>query len=44
MREGAFYGWPYSYWGQNVDPRVRPQKPEQVAAPIARAVMEAIVR
>ncbi len=25
VREGAFYGWPYSYWGQNVDPRVRPQ-------------------
>ena len=31
VREGAFYGWPYSYWGQNVDPRVRPQKPELVA-------------
>ena len=23
VREGGFYGWPYSYWGQNVDPRVR---------------------
>ncbi|MFC0679634.1 PQQ-dependent sugar dehydrogenase [Lysobacter korlensis] len=34
VREGAFYGWPYSYWGQNVDPRVRPQKPERVAAAI----------
>ena len=34
VREGAFYGWPYSYWGQNVDPRVRPQKPEKVAAAI----------
>ena len=22
VREGGFYGWPYSYWGQNVDPRV----------------------
>ena len=31
VREGAFYGWPYSYWGQNLDPRVRPQKPELVA-------------
>jgi len=31
VRDGAFYGWPYSYWGQNVDPRVRPQKPEMVA-------------
>ncbi|MFJ6023529.1 PQQ-dependent sugar dehydrogenase [Brevundimonas sp. NPDC092305] len=31
VREGAFYGWPYSYWGQHVDPRVHPQKPEMVA-------------
>lgn len=30
VRPGAFYGWPYSYWGQNVDPRVRPQKPDMV--------------
>lgn len=35
VQEGAFYGWPYSYWGQNVDPRVRPQKPELVARAIA---------
>ena len=34
VREGAFYGWPYSYWGQNVDPRVRPQKPELVASAV----------
>lgn len=34
VREGALYGWPYSYWSQNVDPRVRPQKPEKVAAAI----------
>ncbi|HWL82328.1 MAG TPA: PQQ-dependent sugar dehydrogenase, partial [Roseomonas sp.] len=34
VREGAFYGWPYSYWGQNVDTRVRPQDPEKVAAAI----------
>ncbi|HYC69168.1 sorbosone dehydrogenase family protein [Brevundimonas sp.] len=34
VREGGFYGWPYSYWGQNIDPRVRPQKPELVAAAI----------
>jgi glucose/arabinose dehydrogenase len=34
VRQGAFYGWPYSYWGQNVDPRVRPQKPEKVAAAV----------
>ncbi len=35
VREGAFYGWPYSYWGSNVDPRVRPQKPELVARAVA---------
>lgn len=34
VREGGFYGWPYSYWGQNVDPRAQPQKPEMVAAAI----------
>ncbi len=35
VREGAFYGWPYSYWGKNVDPRVKPSKPELVARAIA---------
>ncbi|GAA5236267.1 sorbosone dehydrogenase family protein [Verticiella sediminum] len=35
VREGAFYGWPYSYWGQHVDERVRPQDPEKVASAIA---------
>lgn len=34
VREGGFYGWPYSYWGQHVDPRVRPQHPELVARAI----------
>jgi glucose/arabinose dehydrogenase len=34
VREGGFYGWPYSYWGQNVDPRAQPQDPERVAAAI----------
>lgn len=34
VREGGFYGWPYSYWGQNVDTRVRPQDPDKVAAAI----------
>ncbi|MBE7375718.1 PQQ-dependent sugar dehydrogenase [Pseudomonas lopnurensis] len=34
VREGGFYGWPYSYWGKNVDPRVRPQDPDKVAAAI----------
>lgn len=31
VRDGAFYGWPYSYWGRNLDPRVTPQKPDLVA-------------
>ncbi|MBY8955487.1 sorbosone dehydrogenase family protein [Pseudomonas carnis] len=34
VREGAFYGWPYSYWGQSVDPRAQPQNPAKVAAAI----------
>lgn len=34
VREGAFYGWPYSYWGQNVDPRVRPRNSELVASAV----------
>lgn len=34
VREGGFYGWPYSYWGQHVDDRVRPQNPEKVASAI----------
>jgi len=32
VREGGFYGWPYSYWGRNVDNRVRPQDPDKVAS------------
>jgi len=34
VREGAFYGWPYSYYGQNVDSRVMPQRPDLVAKAI----------
>ena len=34
VRDGGFYGWPYSYWGQNVDPRAQPQDPRMVAAAI----------
>lgn len=30
VKEGAFYGWPYSYYGQHVDTRVKPQQPEMV--------------
>lgn len=35
VKRGAFYGWPYSYWGPHVDPRVKPQKPELVKSAIA---------
>jgi glucose/arabinose dehydrogenase len=31
VQEGGFYGWPYSYWGKNVDTRVEPQNPQLVA-------------
>jgi glucose/arabinose dehydrogenase len=34
VRPGAFYGWPYSYYGQHVDARVRPQRPDLVARAI----------
>jgi glucose/arabinose dehydrogenase len=35
VRDGAFYGWPYSYWGKTVDPRVRPARPDLVETAIA---------
>lgn len=34
VKDGAFYGWPYSYYGQHVDTRVKPQNPELVARAI----------
>jgi glucose/arabinose dehydrogenase len=34
VREGAFYGWPYAYWGPNVDPRVRPHDDAKVKATV----------
>jgi glucose/arabinose dehydrogenase len=34
VKEGAFYGWPYSYYGQHVDRRVRPQQLDMVAKAI----------
>ncbi|HEY6382364.1 MAG TPA: sorbosone dehydrogenase family protein, partial [Pseudolabrys sp.] len=34
VKEGAFYGWPFSYWGQHVDDRAKPQNPELVAKAI----------
>ena len=35
VKDGAFYGWPYSYYGQHVDTRVKPQRPDLVATAIA---------
>ena len=35
VRDGAFYGWPYSYWGRHVDARVSPPRPDLVARAIA---------
>jgi glucose/arabinose dehydrogenase len=34
VREGGFYGWPYSYFGQHVDVRVQPQRPDLVATAV----------
>jgi glucose/arabinose dehydrogenase len=34
VKEGGFYGWPYSYYGQHLDTRVKPQRPEMVAKAI----------
>jgi glucose/arabinose dehydrogenase len=39
LKDGGFYGWPYSYIGSNVDPRVKPQKPELVARAIIPDVL-----
>jgi glucose/arabinose dehydrogenase len=35
VKDGAFYGWPFSYYGQHVDVRVEPQTPDLVAKAIA---------
>jgi glucose/arabinose dehydrogenase len=34
VKDGGFYGWPYSYYGQHVDDRVTPQRPDLVAKAI----------
>ncbi len=34
VRDGGFYGWPYSYYGQHIDDRVKPQRPDLVARAI----------
>ena len=35
VQDGAFYGWPWSYFGQHVDARVKPQAPDRVARALA---------
>jgi len=35
VKEGAFYGWPWSYYGAHVDTRVEPARPDMVAKAIA---------
>ena len=35
VKDGGFYGWPWSYFGQHVDTRVQPQRPDMVAKAIA---------
>lgn len=35
VKEGAFYGWPYAYFGPNEDPRMKGQRPDLVAKTIA---------
>ncbi len=39
VKDGGFYGWPYSYIGDNVDPRVKPQRPDLVARAIIPDVL-----
>jgi glucose/arabinose dehydrogenase len=34
LKEGGFYGWPFSYYGQHIDDRVKPQRPDLVASAI----------
>jgi len=39
LKDGGFYGWPYSYIGDNIDARVKSQKPELVARAIIPDVL-----
>ena len=41
VKDGAFYGWPYSYFGQHVDDRVNPQRPDLVAKAIGPTMRSA---
>ncbi|MBC7743531.1 MAG: sorbosone dehydrogenase family protein [Flavobacterium sp.] len=38
VKKGGFYGWPYSYFGQNVDPRPEPKRPDLVRKSIVPEV------
>jgi hypothetical protein len=43
--DGGFYGWPYSYYGRHLDPRVHPQRtPARQARPERRSAIFMIVR
>ena len=35
VKDGAFYGWPYSYYGQHIDNRIQPPRPDLVAKALA---------
>jgi glucose/arabinose dehydrogenase len=35
VKDGAFYGWPYSYYGQHLDPRIKTERPDLVEKAIA---------
>ena len=39
VQDGGFYGWPYSYIGDHVDPRVKPQRPDLVGKAIVPDVL-----
>jgi glucose/arabinose dehydrogenase len=39
VKDGGFYGWPYSYIGGHIDPRVKPQKPELTSKAIVPDVL-----
>jgi glucose/arabinose dehydrogenase len=39
LKDGGFYGWPYSYIGDNVDARVKPQRPDLVSKAIIPDVL-----
>jgi glucose/arabinose dehydrogenase len=39
VKDGAFYGWPFSYYGQHLDDRVIPQRPDLVAKAVVPMVV-----